>query len=508
MTEPVTMEPDEISLAEDHAALERVVLSSGPTARVLPSAQDLEHARALLIKSLPPKGLGFAQTKDHLLKVVVPGLNFASISPNYYGFVTGGVTPAAWFADNVVSVYDQNVQVHIPDHSVATDVEHRALKLLLDLFQLDEKVWAHTTVTSGATASNVLGLACGREFVLCAAAERNGVDCKSVGEYGIVEVLRASGLKGLQVLSTLPHSSLGKAAGILGIGRANVKSICANQNPLRFDLERLEMELALPGMASIVAISCGEVNTGRFATGGIEEFQKIRALCDKYNAWLHVDGAFGIFGRILSHVSDSKEFDSIRKGCEGLELADSITADGHKLLNVPYDCGIFFSRYAKTAQDVFRNPNAAYLATSAAADTVISPNSIGIENSRRFRALPVYATLIAYGRNGYRAMLEKQIRLARRIATWIFDQPEYAVLPRVSSKDELLENTFMVVLFSANNDDLNAELVNKINSTSQIYVSGTSWDGRPACRIAISNYKVDVERDFARVMGVLQNLVK
>ncbi|WEW58026.1 hypothetical protein PRK78_003493 [Emydomyces testavorans] len=500
------MELDDLSFSEEQAALWKIVLCCQPTARVLPSAQELEHARSSLFKSLPSKGLGFTETKDHLLKDVAPGLNFASISPNYYGFVTGGVTPAAWFADNVVSAYDQNVQVHIAEHSVATDVEDRALKLMLDLFQLEKADWPHATITSGATASNILGLACGREYVLRAAAERKGVDCQSVGEYGMVEVFNAAKLTGLQVLSTLPHSSLGKAAGILGIGRTNVKSICVDENPLQFDMERLERELALPGMVSIVAVSCGEVNTGRFATGGIDEFRRIRELCDKYHAWLHVDGAFGIFGRLLSHNGES-EFNAIRKGCEGLELADSITADGHKLLNVPYDCGFFFSRRASIAKDVFRNPNAAYLTSSAAAmDSIVSPNNISIENSRRFRALPVYATLVAYGREDYQAMLEKQTRLARRIAAWLFDHPAYIVLPRVSLKEELVESTFMIVLFSAKHDGLNVYLTNKINSTSKIYVSGTSWEGRPACRIAISNYKVDLERDFTKVVEVLEDV--
>lgn len=216
------------------------------------------------------------------------------------------------------------MHVHIPDHSVATDVEHRALTLLLDLFDLDHKVWVHKTLTTGATGSNVLGLALGREFVLRAAVERKvGADraaIKSVGEHGMAEVLLAAGLKGLQVLSTYPHSSIGKAAGVLGIGRANVKSICASggsesQHPLRFDFEILEKELSRSDVASIVAVSCGEVNTGHFATGGLEELRKIRQLCDKYGAWLHIDGAFGMFGRILK---SGKEFDRILKGCQGL----------------------------------------------------------------------------------------------------------------------------------------------------------------------------------------------
>lgn len=503
------MDSDDFSsTAEEVVTLWKVAVGSQIPDRVLPTVKDLEHSRSSLIDSLPSTGIGLAKTKAHLLEDIVPGLNAGSISPNYYGFVTGGATPAAVFADNVVSAYDQNVQVHIQEHSVATDVEDRALKLLLDLFRLKRDDWRHVTITSGATASNILGLACGRESVLLTAAKRRGVTVHSVGESGFAEVLRAADLDGLQVLSTMPHSSLGKAAGILGIGRTNVKSFCPDENSLQFDLERLERELALPRMASIVSISCGEVNTGRFATNGFEDIKQIRELCDRYNAWLHVDGAFGIFGRVLSQGPESAEFRNVQKGCEGIELADSITGDGHKMLNVPYDCGFFFSRHADIAQDVFRNPNAAYLTSSAhpTMDQVVSPLNIGIENSRRFRALPVYATLLAYGREGYQCMVEKQIRLARRIAGWLYDHPKFITLPEASSKKDLRENTFMVVLFGAKDDGLNENLVKKINSTSQIYVSGTTWAGRAACRIAISNYRVDEVRDFNKVVEVLENV--
>jgi glutamate/tyrosine decarboxylase-like PLP-dependent enzyme len=318
--------------------------------------------------------------------------------------------------------------------------------------------------------------------------------------------MQASGLSGLQVLSTLPHSSLVKAAGILGIGRANVKNICRDDNPLLFDLVKLEAELARSEKATIVAVSCGEVNTGHFATAGLEEMLEIRRLCDKYGAWLHVDGAFGIFGRVLD---DSPEFASIKKGCQGIELADSITGDGHKLLNVPYDCGFFLCRHPAVAHDVFQNANAAYLTASMTdGPSIPSPLNIGIENSRRFRALPVYTSLLAYGRDGYQAMLQRQIRLARKIVGWVFDHPAYEVLPEASNKEDLLERTYMSVLFSAKDDALNQGLTSTINATSRIYVSGTSWQGRSACRIAISNWRVDVERDFAIVADVLESVAK
>lgn len=496
---------------------------------ILPTAAALSLARCSLPSSLPSRGQGYTQTKSHIVTDIIPGLNASSISPNYYGFVTGGVTPAALLADHIVSAYDQNVQVHMPEHSVTTDVEACSLRLLLDLFHLDSAEWAYATLTTGATASNLLGLACGRESVLRAAAaaasSTNGAgNTTSVGEHGVLQVMRSAGLESLQVLSTMPHSSVAKVAGILGIGRANVKNVATTEqdndssendaHPLGFDFDRLERELSTPRVANIVAVSSGEVNTGHFATG-LNEMKRIRQLCDRYNAWLHVDGAFGIFARILD--AESPEFNHVRRGSEGLELADSIAGDAHKLLNVPYDCGFFFCRHPDLAGDVFQNPNAAYLSSgsrpagssSTNLPSIMSPNNIGIENSRRFRALPVYATLLAYGRDGYRAMLERQVRLARRIASWIFNHPKYNSLPASSaSNKDAMQSTFMIVLFSAVNDELNGQLAKKINSSSKMFVSGTVWGGRSASRIAISNWKVDVERDFEIVTGVLDDIAR
>lgn len=473
---------------------------------VLPSAENLARARASLPNTLPDAGASLDFVQRHILDDIVPAFNGGSISPNYYGFVTGGATPAALFADNVVSAYDQNVQVHLSDHSIVTDVEFHALGLLADLLRLDRSVWHNGTFTTGATGSNILGLALGREFVLQKAAEKKGNPMRSVGEEGLFEVLHALGLSGIQVLSTLPHSSLVKAAGVLGIGRANVRNICHADNQLHFDMVQLEKELARTDKASIVAISCGEVNTGRFATSGMEQLAEIRQLCDKYGAWIHVDGAFGIFGRVLD---DSPEFATVKKGCEGIEMVDSITGDGHKLLNVPYDCGFFFCRHPDLAFQVFQNANAAYLTAAASnGPTVPSPLNIGIENSRRFRALPVYASLLSYGKDGYRDMLERQIRLARAIYDWIFEHPAYIALPQTASKIELLDQTFMSVLFRAKDDASNLELAKKISGTGRMFASGTSWEGAPACRIAISNWRVDVERDIALVSSVLAEVAQ
>ncbi|KAI9722680.1 MAG: hypothetical protein M1812_001611 [Candelaria pacifica] len=490
---------DPVSL---HNALLSALLEASNRKRVLPRAEALHQAKASLSTHIPLRGIGFPETVNHLLGEVLPGFNTSSTSPNYYGFVTGGATPAAAFADNIVTACDQNVHVHLPTESVATIVEDKAAIMLLELLRFDPKTWIGRTFTTGATASNLLGLACGRNSIIKKACQKQQVSC-NVSVTGIFSAMSASGLREIQILTTVPHSSLLKAASLVGLGHASVKAIGQEHDPLRFDLEKLAEGLKTPNIATIVVISCGEVNTGRFATRGYEEMQTIRSLCDEHDAWLHVDGAFGLFGRALE---SSPEFYSITSGSQSMELADSITGDAHKLLNVPYDCGFFFCRHPDVLEEVCQNPNAAYLDTGSAA-SIVSPLNTGIENSRRFRALPVYATLTAYGRIGYQVMLMSQIRFARAVASYITDHSDFELCGSTSAtKQEILADVYIVVLFRAKSDALNIELVPRVNATSRMYVSGTTWQGKPASRIAVSNWRCDEARDIIIVKEVLDGV--
>jgi glutamate/tyrosine decarboxylase-like PLP-dependent enzyme len=335
-------------------------------------------------------------------------------------------------------------------------------------------------------------------------------DGVSIAECGIYKAMQHAHLDDIQILTTVPHSSLRKAASIAGLGRGNVKDVGRKDSPHRFDMEALEHALATSAnTASIIVISCGEVNTGLFATNGTE-IAHIRSLCDKYSAWLHVDAAFGLRARCLP--SSNPEFTHLREGVENIHLADSITSDAHKLLNVPYDCGIFLSRHLELATEIFQNTSAAYLTPTAAGTdndpaappTLPSPLNIGIENSRRFRALPLYATLAAYGREGYADMVIRQIHLARAIAAYIQTSAHWELLPSGVGMDEI----FIIVLFRAKGTEQRASIVKRINASRKVYVSGTQWEGQPAARFAVASWMVDPEREIETVKEVMDTAMQ
>ncbi|KOS20117.1 hypothetical protein ESCO_006298 [Escovopsis weberi] len=498
--------------------------SHAPT---LPTPGAVRAAEASLPDPLSASYLASHPQEDvarHILADLVPAMSGQAASPNYYGFVTGGVLPVAEWADNVVSRMDQNVQVHLPAQSIATKVEAAALEMLVRLLRLEQHdnnssdnssdgdgnggAWAGRTFTTGATASNILGLACGREALL--ARRRGG---RSVAEAGILAACRDAGVREIRVLSSAPHSSLLKAASAVGLGRASVVEVARRgaARPWKLDLDAVERELRRDGVASIVAVSAGEVNTGRYALDDVHEWERLRRMADEHGAWIHLDGAFGIFSRVLD---ERDEYQLLHVRSQGFHLADSIALDGHKLLNVPYDCGVFLTRSPSMLQSVFQNPNAAYLAPSGPSDAVPSPLHVGIENSRRFRALPVYAALLSEGRAGFARLVHNMVQLSRSLAAFLRDSPHYELLPNDDDDDPAnpadadagLREIFMIVLFRARDRRLNDVLVERINGTREVYVSGTAWAGGRAVRIAVSSWRVDVERDAALVTSTLARI--
>ncbi|MGH3024308.1 MAG: pyridoxal phosphate-dependent decarboxylase family protein [Gaiellaceae bacterium] len=434
---------------------------------VLPAG--VEEAADRFGGPLPEEGVGAAAA----LAELEGGLDAATASsgPRFFHFVTGGVTPAALGADWLATALDQNAFTRVAS-PLGTRLERVAIDWLKELFDLPGE-WGGA-LSTGATAANLMGLAAARQWW----GERHGCD---VGAEGL------AGLPPVPVLSSgFIHSSALKALAVLGIGRETVRTFSRDAAG-RIDLPALEEALrGLEGAPAILVGNAGEVNTG--------EFDPIAALADlagEYGAWLHVDGAFGLFARLSPRVAHV---------AEGVERADSVIADGHKWLNVPYDCGFAFVRDAGLLTKVF-GLAAAYLPSDDPEPTFgyLTP-----ELSQRARSLPVWAALRAWGRAGYREMVERHLDLAQHLAARVDDADDL---------ERLAEVPLNIVCFryrpagvpQEELNPLNARLGEELLADGRVYVGTTSWEGRTAFRPAIVNWRTG-EDDVDLVADVVLDL--
>ena len=315
-------------LSEDQAHIEELLdnvvveanrflseLDTLPVGAVLPTAMDPI--------SISDEGIGAFETLG-LFRERYGSWISGSAGPRYFGFVTGGVTPAALAGDWLVSVYDQNNLGS--DESVAPQIELDTISLLRQLFELPDDYTG--SFVTGATMSNFVGLALARQWV----GHRIGIDFATEGLWGA---------KPINVLSGMPHSSVYKALSMLGMGRdAMIKVRCLRDREA-IDLTCLENSLRNQnGHPCIVVANAGTVNTVDF-----DDLTEMAELKTRYEFWLHVDAAFGGF------AACSPKYRSL---VQGMELADSITIDAHKWLNVPYDSAVQFTRHQDLQAEVLK----------------------------------------------------------------------------------------------------------------------------------------------------------
>jgi glutamate/tyrosine decarboxylase-like PLP-dependent enzyme len=468
---PTPPSPDELPDVVAFAAKEATRYFEGLADRPVRDAQA-EEVASRFGGPLPDDGVGALAALEEL----VAGIDGAvhSAGPKFFHFVNGGTTPAALGADWLTSTLDQNPGAWVAS-PLGARVEQVAVGWLKDLFSLPS-AWGGV-LTTGATMANFVALACARRWC----GLRRSVDVDEVG---------LSGLPPTPVFgSGYTHPSDVKALSMLGVGRAQVRKL-ARDGVGRIDLDALERELeALHGEPAIVIASAGEVNAG--------DFDPIDAMADaaeRHGAWLHVDGAFGLFAALSPRSSHL---------LNGVGRAQSVVADGHKWMNVPYECGFAFVRDASLMPQVF-GTGAAYLPSID--DPHPNWGYLGPEMSRRARALDVWATLRAYGRTGYRAIVEHHLDLAVRLAAAVDASPDL---------ERLADVPLNIVCFRSRPPHMPEERLDELNRTigarvledGRVFFGTTVYDGKVAFRPAGVNWRnrpqdvdliVDVTRELAR----------
>ncbi|KAG4069239.1 hypothetical protein HA402_012092 [Bradysia odoriphaga] len=418
--------------------------------------------------SIPDRGVGGAAALEAFRQQYGNSIT-AAAGPRYWGFVTGGVTPAALMGDWLASALDLNSS---DKSSAAFFVETETIALLKELFGLPEAFLG--CFVTGATMSNFTGLAVARQWL----GLQLGVN---IAEDGM------AALSGLKVLSATPHSSIGKAMSMLGMGRNSMVRIPVLPGRECVDIPALKKYLeAHKGQPFIYVANAGTVNTVDF-----DDLRALVQLRDEYGFWLHVDAAFGGFAACS---------DQWQHLLHGWEHADSITIDAHKWLNVPYDAAMIFCRHPQLQSAVFQNAGAAYLGDPAAQFNFI--NHIP-ENSRRQRALPAWFSLMAYGKDGYRWLVENNISLAKQLGSLLETNPNFELLSPVR---------LCVVCFTlAVPAEVEAAAVNEyleaVNESGVVCMTATVYNGRQAIRAALVNWRT-TEKDIVLAYDTMKVLAE
>ena len=388
----------------------------------------------------------------------------ASTGPRYFGFVVGGNLPAALAADWLVSTWDQNSGIYVLSPLVAV-IEQITIRWLLEIAGLPATMSAG--FTTGCQMASFTALAAARHRVL----ECAGWDVEADGLFGAppIDV----------IISDEAHYTIVMALRLLGLGGKRLRRIeTDSQGRMRADALRSALKSGQG--PCIVCAQAGNVNTGAF-----DPLQPITESARDRNAWLHVDGAFGLW------AAASPELAALT---QGIEHADSIATDGHKWLNVPYDCGIVFCADS-AAHRAAMSLAAAYIVGSSGER---DPHEFVPDESRRARAVPLYAALRSLGRNGLENLVERCCRHARRFAQGL----------RAAGYEVLNDVVLNQVLVSFGDAEQTRCTVAEIQREGTCWCAGTVWQGRTAMRISVSNWRTTDEDVELSLQAMLRAAAK
>ena len=434
--------------------------------RPVGAGAGLAELRAALGAPLPERGASSEQVVEELARAAEPGL-VASAGPRFFGFVIGGSHPAALGADWLVSAWDQNPGLYAASPAVAV-IEETAARWVLELLSLPPT--ASVGFVTGAHMANFTALAAARHEVL----RRVGWD---VEEWGL------EGAPPLHVLvGTEAHVSIAGALRLLGFGAGRIRPIPADGQGR---MQAGPLAEALEGVRGsvIVVAQAGNVNSGAF-----DPLDEIADLAAERGAWLHVDGAFGLWAAVS---------ETLRPLVAGAGRADSWATDAHKWLNVPYDSGIVAVAHP-AAHRAAMGLDASYL--GAREDERRNGQDWVPELSRRGRGVPVYAVLRALGREGVVELVERSCGLARRMARALDGRPGVRVV------NEVVLNQVLVRFEPPGGGDADAftrEVIARVQADGVCWLGGARWSGMEVMRISIVNWSTtdaDVDRSAEAIL--------
>jgi glutamate/tyrosine decarboxylase-like PLP-dependent enzyme len=408
---------------------------------------------------------------EELVQRLEPGL-VSSAGPRYFGFVTGGAFPQALAADWLVSTWDQNCALYVMSPGMSA-LETCTARWILELLGLPPE--SSVGFVTGAHAANVTALAAARHEVL----RRAQWDVEALGLQGAPQVTVIAGEDA--------HASIGAACRLLGLGSRTVLRVATDSHG-RMRPNALEWALTASAGPTIVCAQAGNVNTG-----ACDPLTEIAELVHERGAWLHVDGAFGLWAA-LSPLRQQL--------VSGLAAADSWATDGHKWLNVPYDSGIVIVRHA-SAHRAAMSQTAAYLVPGKGDER--DGSDWTLEASRRARVAPIYMVLRTLGRSGLIEIVERCCTLAKRMADRLRATPGAQVL------NDVVLNQVLVRFISQAGENVTDGVIAAVQAGGVCWCGGTHWAGEPAMRISVSNWQTseaDIDRSAQAIADAIASVCR
>lgn len=453
----------------DHAARYRARVPDGPQRPDL----SMQEVRAKFEELTPEKGAPIDAVIDELIARSEGGLA-AMMGPRFFGWIIGATAPAGMAADWLTSAWGQNCGNYLATPAAAA-VEEIAATWLLDLLDLPRS--SSVGFVTGTTMANFTGLAAARGEVL----GRAGWDCEADGLFGAPPINI--------VLGEEAHSTVFSALKYLGLGHKRVLLVASDREG-RMRAEAFEAAMKPLSGPTIVIAQAGHINSGSF-----DPFAEMAPIVKEKAAWLHVDGAFGLWARATRDLASH---------CAGVETADSWATDGHKWLQTPHDCG-----YA-----IVRDPAAHHRAMQIAASYLPAqegarhPADYVPELSRRARGFATWAMIKSLGRDGIAQMVSAHCAMTRRFAQRLRDGAG-----DLEIMNEVVLNQIAVRLGTdldgPSADALTQKTIERIQREGECFVGGAQWWGRQIVRISVmsaATTEADVDRSADAIVSAWRNV--